>query len=331
MASTHLIDAIVRQTTVLIAALATAQGQRAPLAGMAEQVFADLVGELKRQGLGNKVIADMFGLALRTYHNQVARHSESRTSAGQSVSSAVLAFLQDNGTTSRAEVLARFRRDDAAVVRGVLKDLVDSAVLFRTGSGDRTAYRVARPNELLHDPVGRARGLSQLILVAVFQHGPLRAEELRQWVPGDAGAVVAALEALVEDERLHRDGEGDTAVYRCDALFVPFQDPDGWEAALLDHYQAMVAAMCVKLRDGQTHAELVDRTGGSTYTFDIWDGHPLEDEVLGLLERLRRQSMELWERVGRHNRDHARPAQAAPKRVIGYVGQSVRQEEDGDD
>ena len=47
---TLLIDAIVRQTTILIAELATASGTRAPLAHTANQVFLDLVHELKEQG-----------------------------------------------------------------------------------------------------------------------------------------------------------------------------------------------------------------------------------------------------------------------------------------
>ena len=62
-----LIDALVRQTTVLIAQLATAAGARAQLAHTANQVFMDLVRELKEQGLGNKVIADMFGLSPVSY------------------------------------------------------------------------------------------------------------------------------------------------------------------------------------------------------------------------------------------------------------------------
>jgi hypothetical protein len=66
-----LIDSIVRQTTVLIAQLATASGGRPSLAHTANQVFIDLVRELKDQGVGSKVIADMFGLALRTYHDRV--------------------------------------------------------------------------------------------------------------------------------------------------------------------------------------------------------------------------------------------------------------------
>jgi hypothetical protein len=60
-----LIDAIVRQTTVLVAELATAGGARAPLAHVANQVFMDLAAELERQGVSRKVSADMFGLALR--------------------------------------------------------------------------------------------------------------------------------------------------------------------------------------------------------------------------------------------------------------------------
>src|SRR5262245_1822709 len=90
MHSVRLIDAIVRQTTILIAALATASGQRAQLAHIANLVFADLVRELRDQGVGNKVIADMFGMALRTYRRKVARLSESRTDTGHSLWEAVL-------------------------------------------------------------------------------------------------------------------------------------------------------------------------------------------------------------------------------------------------
>ena len=48
-----LIDAIVQQTTVLIAQLATAAGARTSLSNTANQVFVSLVSELKQQGLGN--------------------------------------------------------------------------------------------------------------------------------------------------------------------------------------------------------------------------------------------------------------------------------------
>ena len=54
-----LIDSVVRQTTVLIAQLATAGGARAPLSHIAGQVFLELANELESQGVGRKVSADM--------------------------------------------------------------------------------------------------------------------------------------------------------------------------------------------------------------------------------------------------------------------------------
>jgi hypothetical protein len=147
MDATVLIDAVVRQTTVLIAQLATAAGGRAPLAHTANQVFVDLVRELKEQGVANKVIADMFGLALRTYHDKVRRLSESSTVRGKSLWEATLAYIEDEGTVLQAAVLHRFRNDDESTVRGVLTDLVESGMIFRTGRGHRVTYRAAKPEE----------------------------------------------------------------------------------------------------------------------------------------------------------------------------------------
>src|SRR3954454_14766320 len=136
-----LIHAIVRQTTILIAQLATSQGVRAPLAQVANQVFMDLVRELERQGLSRKVCADMFGMALRTYRRKIQRLSESSTERGRSLWEAVLSYVDDAGIATRADVLRRFHRDDEELVRGMLHDLCESSLLFRTGAGAGTAYR----------------------------------------------------------------------------------------------------------------------------------------------------------------------------------------------
>src|SRR5512138_1155931 len=100
-----LIVAIVRQTTVLIAQLATSRGARAPLAQVASQVFLDLVRELERQGVSRKVSADMFGLGLRTFQRKVQRLTESSTERGRSLWTAVLDYLQARGKVTRADVL----------------------------------------------------------------------------------------------------------------------------------------------------------------------------------------------------------------------------------
>jgi len=52
-----LIHAVVQETMILVAHLATAGGVRAPLAGVANQVFADLSDQLAAQGVTKTVIA----------------------------------------------------------------------------------------------------------------------------------------------------------------------------------------------------------------------------------------------------------------------------------
>src|SRR5262245_31647079 len=138
-----LIDAVVRQTTILIAQLSTTSGLRAPLAHVANQIFLDLVAELERQGVGRKVIADMFGLALRSYQQKVQRLNESATDRGKSLWEAVFRFIHEGGTVSRVRILSRFAHDDSATLRGILNDLVSSGLVYRTGRGDATIYRVA--------------------------------------------------------------------------------------------------------------------------------------------------------------------------------------------
>ena len=100
---------------------------------------------------------------------------------------------------------------------------------------------------------------------------------------------------------------------------------------MLDHYQAVVAAVCAKLRAGQTHARSDEVAGGSTYHLDVWDGHPLEREALGLLASVRRQAVALRSAIEAHNAQHPRPESAAAKRVISYVGQTVLSEGEDDE
>lgn len=112
-----LIDSVVRQTTILIAQLATSVGGRAPLTHIANQVFVDLTKELRQQGLGQKVIADMYGMALRTYHDKVRRLSESRT-YGWALTlgrSARVSSREKHGNPSRRDAAVPQRRfDDGA-------------------------------------------------------------------------------------------------------------------------------------------------------------------------------------------------------------------------
>ena len=103
-----LIHAIVTQTTILIAQLATSRGIRAPLAQIANQVFLDLAGELERQRVSRKVSADMFGLGLRTYRRKIQRLSESGTERGRSLWEVIREFLAERNSATRIQILERF-------------------------------------------------------------------------------------------------------------------------------------------------------------------------------------------------------------------------------
>ena len=143
-----LIHALVRQTTVLIAQLATAGGTRAPLAQVANQVFLDLVREVERQGVSRKVSADMFGLGLRTYQRKIQRLTASVTGGGQTLWVAVLEYVESHSPVSRAELLGHFSRDDETLVRGVLHDLCESRLVTAEGSGAGVTYRIVTEEEL---------------------------------------------------------------------------------------------------------------------------------------------------------------------------------------
>jgi hypothetical protein len=324
---TLLIDAIVRQTMVLVAQLATAGGTRAPLARVANQVFVDLVRELREQGLGNKVIADMFGLALRTYHERVRRLAESASSQGRSLWEAVLIFVQERRVVGRADVLLRFAADDERTVRAVLTDLVDSGLIFRTGKGDAVSYRAGDPGEApATSDEARQEGLAHWVHVTLARNGPFDRATLEQHLGWNGSALDDALDRLSRSARITITTTTSGAQYSAAECVIPFGTAAGWEASVFDHFQAMVTAIATKLRMGQRHAELRDAVGGSTYHFELWRGHPFESEALGLLGSIRERAGALRQRIVEYNAAHAEEMSAREEQaltVVMYVGQTA--------
>ncbi len=312
---TVLIDAIVRQTMVLIAHLATAAGVRAPLAHIANQVFYDLVRELEAQGLGRRVVADMFGIALRSYQLKVRRISESASVRDRSLWTAVYGFIQDEGSVRRVRILERFAHDDDAQVRAVLHDLVESGLVFRAGRGLDAVYRAVDPDDVGGDP-DDPDALAAFVWAVIYREGPLAPAALAERIPAPDGldATLARLEA---DGRVERGPEG----WQATAFVVPMGAAAGYEAALFDHFQALVAAMCAKLAAGRSRSGGDDRVGGSTWSFDVWPDHPHEDAVYGLLARLRAEVAPIRAAVAAHNAAHGEPPDAT--RVTVYLGQGV--------
>jgi hypothetical protein len=314
-----LIDNIVRQTTVLVAQLATAAGGRAPLAHVAGQVFHELVRELKSQGIGNKVIADMFGLTLRTYHDRVRRSGESATERGSSLWEAVLRYVREQDVVTRAALLRRFAKDDEASVRGVLTDLVESGLVFKMGRLDHTTYRAANPADTqAMVAAGAGDGVESLLWVWLHQRGSASLSEVCQELALTAERAERALAALVAQGRVACDADG--SLYRADTCVIPYGDELGWEAALFDHFQAVVTAIGSKVTRGRARSRVGDSCGGSTYHFDLYRGHPAEERVLGLLETVRERASALRREVD----EMQTPTETnSAYRVVFYAGQNV--------
>src|SRR5262245_9038572 len=321
-----LIHAIVRQTTILIAQLATARGLRAPLAQIANQVFLDLVNELERQGVSRKVSADMFGLGLRTYRRKIQQLNESSTERGRSLSEVILEYVRERGLVTRAELLTRFPDDDEQLVRAIVHDLCESQLLFLSGTGAATTYRAASEEELFALQRRRGNeGADELLVALMYREGPLTVKEIALRAQADAAAVEETLKRLTAAGRIQELEHEGSVRYKAGALVIPLGAPVGWEAAVFDHFKAMVTTILSRLRENQETAKLVDRTGGSTYTIDVWNGHPLADEVYGTLGRMRTALTDLRARVDQFNRNNEIPDPHT--RVVIYAGQTVIEED----
>jgi hypothetical protein len=320
-----LIHSVIEETMILVAHLATAGGVRAPLAHVANQVFADLSEQLAAQGVKKTVIADMFGMALSTYHRRVRAAGESTTEAGRSVWEAVVDFIRANEPASGAAVLGRFARDDAAVVASVLKDLTDSGIVYRAGKGGSAVYRTANPSDFAGvDGGARALAIRNIVWFTVVRRGPMDLAAIARETREPTEACRAHVDALVAASMIEARTSGARTEYRSKRFDVPVGQSEGWEAAVLDHFQAVVTAICVKLRLGESRSSESDAVGGSTYTLDVWRGHPFENEARRTLAKLREAVSELRERIDHYNSAHARPGEDSDREVTVYVGQFVK-------
>jgi hypothetical protein len=314
-----LIEAIVRQTTILIAQLATSGGSRAPLAQVADQVFLDLVHELERQGLSRKVSADMFGLGLRTYQRKIQRFLESSTDRGRSLWVAVLDYVERAANVTRAEVLTQFASDDESQVRGVLRDLCESGLIAASGSGARLSYRLRSEEELMRLRQAQSNdGLDELLWALIYREGPITLAGLRK-THVDGTELEPAIARLLAAGRVEQASPDGPLTAR--SLVLPLGSVVGWEAAVFDHFKAVVNTITGRLATNRKRAGLADRIGGSTYTLDVWPGHPLADRAYETLKNLRSQLSDLRDEVERYNADHAMPERYT--QVLMYAGQCL--------
>lgn len=307
MNSQILIDAIVRHTTVLIARISTADGTRSPLRHIADEVFAGLVAELDNQRVSKKIIADMFGMALRSYRQKVQRMGESATTRGETLWSALQNHLAEREKATRREILEHFESDDETSVRGILNDLVESGFVVRSGRGEETTYRAATEEELRD--VGAAledqpvESLAALAWLQVYREGPTTLQDLEKLIPVSSTSLGEALEQLEGNGRVTRRDVNGQDIYTAEHVLIPIGEAAGWEAAVMDHHRTVLSALAAKLTSGTRSSARSDEVGGTTLTFDLWPGHPHEETVRRLLSTTRSTILPLWEEVTAFN-DH---------------------------
>jgi len=314
---------------VLVAELATSGGLRAPLSHVAGQAFLELARELENQGVGKKVSADMFGMALRTYQRRTQRLSQSRTDRGRSLWEATLDFIEQNGVVRRDEIMRRFRHDDEASLRGVLRDLTESGLVFSSGAGNSVAFRAATKDEVSKlRRGGDGLGFEAFVWSTIYREADLTLDSLAQRTSLSLNDLTPIVENLIASGKVERSGTGEQATFRSAQLVLGFDDPAGWESSVLDHFSALVQTVIRKLSVDQ-RAQRGDEVGGSTYHFELWRGHPFESEVLGELRRFRERMSALRQKLDEHNREQ--PGRKASLRVVAYYGQSAVEEDDDDD
>ncbi len=327
MNSQLLIDAVVRQTMVLIAQLSTVDGVRSPLSHIADYVFVNLVRELEGQGLGKKVVADMFGMALRSYRQKVQRLRESATSRGVTLWEAIQVLLTERGALTRTQILQHFERDDEPSIRSILNDLVDSGLVYRSGQSKEPKYRMATTEELeelgMSATVNARQTNEALVWVQVARGGPIRKDQVEQLLGLPPFVIDEAVEGLLAGGRIRSEERPDGVYYSTTHCLIPVGEAAGWEASVVDHHRAVLGALAAKAVDGRHVAAPEDTVGGGTFSYDIWPGHPMEKEVLELLSSMRARLGSLWNNVEEYNRSHE---SKAAYEVTFYCGQYLKKE-----
>lgn len=320
-----LIDSIMQQTTVLIGQLSTAAGVRAPLARIADQVFVDLARELESQGVGRRVAADMFGMALRTYQKKLRRLTESRSAAERTLWSAVLEHVRQHQPVRKSDLLRRFARDGEREVGSILNDLVSSGLIYQVGRGLAALYRVTSEPDLRtlagsDDP----EALAPVVWSAVFDRPGTSEAQLIAQLGAGPDAIQHAVQALIGEGRLRRDAPSADAPLHAEDLVVPVGATHGWEVAVHDHFRAVANAIASKLRQGLVQARGSDVVGGATLSFDISEGHPYRAQVSGLLADVRERVNALWTEVEAFNARNP-IADADRQRLFFYFGQYLEE------
>jgi hypothetical protein len=200
--------------------------------------------------------------------------------------------------------------------------LVESGLVFMTGTGEDALYRVASESEL-GQAAASDRRADALVWALIYREGPLTRAQLGDRLTLEEPALEAVLAYLVHAGHVEREERGLETLYRSERLVPEAHAGAGWEAAVYDHFQAVVRTVCARLDRDTAREGYREYIGGSTYSLDIHPEHPLRSEVLGTLAAIRAQLGDLRTRVNEHNAALPQSQRPQRERVVVYAGQCV--------
>lgn len=314
MQTRRLIQSIVKATGKLVARVATAGGTRTSIADLGDIFMASMISELQARGVRQRVMADMFGLHLRSLQYQMRRLSESVTDPGRLLWEAVFDHVRIQGECTRTEILYRFRRDEEATVRGVLSDLVETGLVSSKGKGRNAIFRFSAL-ECVNDSSSElaARAKRALVAIKLFRDGPMSADDLCSAM-GMTSDEIASLIDGMDNVRVEEQKEG--LSYDVTDFVLPVGATEGAEAAVFHHFESVTDTIAERL--APRLADPTTRTGASTYSFDVWEGHPEEEAVCALLSETRDGVAQIMARVRAADIAQTKPPRA--KQITFYAG-----------
>jgi hypothetical protein len=168
-----------------------------------------------------------------------------------------------------------------------------------------------------------AEALAGLVWVQIYRRPGSTWSDINTWLGADSETLDEALQLLVADGRVEVETNSGRTTYRAARYVVPVGSAAGWSGAVFDHFQAVCNAIAAKLSASPFSSHAADTVGGATLGFDVYPGHPHEQEVLDLLKTMRADVNVVWNRVAEYNRANPVPEEMRQK-VYFYFGQYVQ-------
>ena len=324
-----LVERLVPVVAELFVTLAAQDPLRMSFAGIAEKTVLDIVETLRTSGMSQEAVAATLDLTITGFQSKMKRlreaYREQQPGTGRrpTLLERVYGFVADAdaGKVTYVDVERHFKGVKRDSLGGVLHHLAQGGLLKVDGRGARRKYSAMERIEARDSTVFDAS-------VVLYRAGPMTLPDLAEHLRADEETCRGFLEQFERASLLEVGGGPEGETYRVIDYHIPIDSPEGYEAALWDHINAAVHAICKKIRMSRHRAMPDDRTGGTTFSFLAPVGHPLSAEISAFLSDTRTQ-MESWLDRARVLQD-TEPQNQAWERITIYTGQMVERI-DGDD